>query len=272
MRRIAVIMACHNRCAQTLACLRALGAAELELRVRDRKIDVFLVDDGSTDGTEEAVKNEFSHVHIIKGDGSLFWAKGMRLAWDEAEKCGAYDFYLWLNDDVVLKQGAIDAALRDWKSLGRDDVVIVGACEYKGVCTYGATDAFDHKLVPNGTPQRAEGWLNGNFVLVPRCVAERVGKISNRFSHARADYEYAERLRRARIPFYLSSRYVGTCANDFREKMRGKGVRARLAMLFRPGYWNLHDLWILKREYYGVARAVVSCAHLAMIALRGDDC
>lgn len=262
MNRIAVLMTCHNRKEKTLRCLRSIGSA----------VDVTLVDDGSTDGTSAAVVSEFPNVKIVQGSGSLYWARGMRLAWDVAAKCDEYDFYLWLNDDVVLKQGAIDAALRDWKSLGRDDVVIVGACEYNGVCTYGATDALDHKLVPNGTPQRADGWLNGNFVLVPRCVTERVGKISNRFSHARADYEYAERLRRARIPFYLSSRYVGACANDFREKMYGKGVRARWAMLFKPGYWNLHDLWMLKREYYGVARAVVSCAHLAMIALRGDDC
>lgn len=42
--------------------------------------DVFLVDDESTDGTSEAIKSEFPEVSIIKGDGSLFWNRGMYTA------------------------------------------------------------------------------------------------------------------------------------------------------------------------------------------------
>ena len=58
------------------------------------KIDVFLVDDGSTDGTREEV-GELSgsgsgsgngRIHLIEGDGTLFWAKGMELAWRTALK------------------------------------------------------------------------------------------------------------------------------------------------------------------------------------------
>ena len=46
----------------------------------------------------EAVGKMFPQVHIIKGDGNLFWNRGMYMAWQAAIKEKDYDFYLWLND------------------------------------------------------------------------------------------------------------------------------------------------------------------------------
>ena len=96
MMKISVLLTCHNRKEKTLICLRKL----FEQDVRNVEFDVFLVDDGCTDGTAEAVREEFPKIHIIQGDGSLFWNRGMCLAWEEARKNGAHDAVLWLNDDT----------------------------------------------------------------------------------------------------------------------------------------------------------------------------
>ena len=92
--RIAAIITCHNRKDKTLACLKSL------LQIAPT-IDVYLTDDGSTDGTSEAVRQQCPQVQIIQGDGNLFWSRGMYIAWKEAVKSD-YEYYLWLNDDVVL--------------------------------------------------------------------------------------------------------------------------------------------------------------------------
>lgn len=69
---------------------------------------MWLVDDASPDQTGAKVKAAFPEVHVIEGAGGLFWCKGMRLAWDKAIASGIkYDFYLWLNDDVMLKTDAL---------------------------------------------------------------------------------------------------------------------------------------------------------------------
>ena len=90
--KIAILMTCHNRRETTLRCLESL-ALEKRVGVGQWKIDVFLVDDGSTDGTDEAVKATFPKVNVIRGTGNLYWAKGMELAWKtclqhEVEKVG----------------------------------------------------------------------------------------------------------------------------------------------------------------------------------------
>lgn len=258
--KIAVLMACYNRLAVTRRCLRALFDNSFNL-------DVWLVDDASPDKTGEVVEKEFPQVHVIKGSGKLFWAKGMALAWREAARHD-YDFYLWLNDDVILYPDAARGILDDYDKCNS---VIVGACcEPIGkVISYGATDANDQKVIPNEAPQKSDGWLNGNVVLIPRDVYQRVGIISDEYTHARADYDYAERLKKAGIPFCSSSKFVGECHYEFDAKMRGKSLWQRIQLLWRPGYWNLHDLWLIRSRYHGYGRAIVSSLHLVAIAFRG---
>lgn len=273
--RIAVLMTCHNRVNVTLHGLWALERASQGV-----DHDTYLVDDGSTDGTDESIKLKFPLVKIIQGDGKLYWAKGMRLAWEMAAKTGEYDFYLWLNDDLALKTDAISNILADYMFVTTNPEspihsiapVIVGACAddaTESTCSYSATDRADRKIIPNGVPQKADGWLNGNFVLVPKDVYDNIGMISGDYTHARADYDYAERLKQYEIPFYCSSRYVGVCHNDFDEKMRSLTLLRRIKLLWCPGYWNLHDLWLIRRRYHGVWKAILSCMHLILIALKG---
>lgn len=262
--RIAVLMACHNRVKLTLRTLSALKHSADGINY-----DVYLVDDGSTDGTGEAVRLRFPSIHVIQGDGKLYWAKGMRRAWEVASRKADYDFYLWLNDDLDIKSDALRGMLSDYE---KTKGVVVGACSQDNgetICSYGASDEKDHKIIPCGIPQIARGWLNGNFVLVPREVYQKVGMISGEYTHARADYDYAERLKRAGVPFYCSSDYVGSCRDDFAEKMRGVSLWQRIKLLRQPGYFNLRDLWLIRSRYHGFVRAVCSCAHLIALVILG---
>ena len=83
-KTIAVLLTCHNRKDKTLLCLKALY--DQEGLNSDYLIEVFLVDDASTDGTAAAIKDKFPLVNIIQGNGYLFWNQGMRLAWKTATK------------------------------------------------------------------------------------------------------------------------------------------------------------------------------------------
>src|SRR5690554_101285 len=113
LKKIAVLLTCHNRREKSLACLKYLFKATLPVNYA---IEVFLVDDGSIDGTSQAINIEFPAVNIIKGSGDLFWNRGMHLAWDKAAKTG-YPFYLWLNDDTILFETAISELLKSSKEM-----------------------------------------------------------------------------------------------------------------------------------------------------------
>jgi GT2 family glycosyltransferase len=215
--RIAVLMTCFNRRTMTLRCLRAL-ARQAEFRAGD----LFLVDDGSSDATGEAVRALLPQAQVIRGDGKLFWNGGMRLAWNRARASGEpYDFYLWLNDDVELAEGALAMLVADADAVApRGSAVIVAAATTDpggGEVTYGAHRQVSaarplrlRLIQPVGMPVAADT-VSGNIVLVSAAAEARLGNLSPAFRHIYGDLDYGLRARRAGIPVVLASRPGGSC-------------------------------------------------------------
>jgi GT2 family glycosyltransferase len=77
MKRIVALLTCFNRRALTLACIDALTRQRLP---QGWELGIIVVDDGSKDGTAQAVAERFPQVRLIHGDGHLYWNGGMRAA------------------------------------------------------------------------------------------------------------------------------------------------------------------------------------------------
>ena len=235
--QIAVLMTCHNRRTLTLACLETLRSQPLFAPE-----NLFLVDDGSSDGTGEAVRAALPGANVIAGDGSLFWNGGMRLAWDSAKAADRrFDFYLWLNDDVALAPGTLEMLVTDADAtVPRGAPVIVSAAARdpaSGGITYGAQRRPDPArplrmmlLAPEGRPIPAET-VSGNIVLVSAAAEEWLGNLSPEFEHIFGDLDYGLRATARGIPVMLASRVGGTCAanDDAGSSLdESMGVAARL--------------------------------------------
>ena len=110
--KIATILTCFNRKAKTIKCLDSLSKALNQYNNSHSNIiitDIYLTDDGCTDGTPDAVRESFKviNVYIVQGDGNLYWAGGMRAAWNAALKSRGYDYYLLINDDTFIYNNAL---------------------------------------------------------------------------------------------------------------------------------------------------------------------
>ncbi|MBR1706871.1 MAG: glycosyltransferase family 2 protein [Bacteroidales bacterium] len=206
MNRIAVLMTVHNRREKTLSCLERLFGQKMPT---DVCMEVFMTDDGCTDGTAEAVAERFPQVHIVSGDGTLFWCRGMVKAWQAALQEGAYDVFLWLNDDTLLMA---DALMRLRASSARHPgCIIVGpTCSAEtGILTYGGRSGKGH--VEPGKEEMQVDTFDGNIVWVPEGVFQSIGMLDNRFSHAMGDTEYGLRARRAGISKWQLAGFAGYC-------------------------------------------------------------
>lgn len=181
--KTAALLTCHNRKTKTLACLRSLF-------VIVPSVEVYLTDDGCTDGTAEVVKTTYPKVHIIRGDGSLYWNRGMLSAWKEAVK-GDYDEYLWLNDDVEL-YADFYSELKACCPNG--DCIVSGLIEDFGKTRiiYGGYDASKQLVQATGQTQDIR-WMNGNVVLVPKVVVDKIGLLDPFFVHDLGDVDYGMR-------------------------------------------------------------------------------
>ncbi|MDM9580592.1 MULTISPECIES: glycosyltransferase family 2 protein [unclassified Nostoc] len=214
---LAVIMTCHNRRNTTLACLNALYQQK-------KHCDVYLTDDGSSDGTTEAVKAEYPEVQILQGNGNLFWVGGMHLAFGEAIKY-QYDYYLWLNDDTFLEANAVTKLLQvhqNLTELGYADSIVVGSTKdlITGKATYGGavkskkwySNKFEF-LEPSFVIQQCDA-MYGNCVLIHKSVAAKVGNIDTAFVHSLGDLDYALRARKLGCKIWVAPGYIGTCTKN----------------------------------------------------------
>lgn len=207
IKHIALLLTCYNRKDTTLRCLESLYQNQIP---KNFLIKVFLVDDGCTDGTADAVKTQFPQVNIIMGNGNLFWNRGMHLAWETARQAYDFDFYLWVNDDVVL----FDYAIIDLLNINsrNPDAIVSGLMhsEKNGKTTYSGYNRKSELLNPNGREQLCL-LFHGNLVLVPRIVFGKLGNLEPKFKHAIGDFDYAMRAEKLGIKKYLNSRYSGYC-------------------------------------------------------------
>lgn len=215
--KLAVIMTCYNRRDTTLTCLRALSQ-------QTEAFDVYLTDDDSSDGTSEAVKTNYPQVHLLKGNGNLYWVGGMRLAFAEAMQKG-YEYYLWLNDDTLIESDVIERLLaihRDLSERDRSNSIVVGSTKdpQTGKPTYGGSikskrwysNKFEF-LEPSGVLQECDT-MYGNCVLIPDSVARKVGNLDAAFIHSLGDLDYGLRARKLGCSIWVAPGYVGICSKN----------------------------------------------------------
>jgi GT2 family glycosyltransferase len=217
--RIAVLLTCHNRRPKTLACLEAL--LHQQTHISGTELQVYLVDDGSTDGTTAAVQAAYPSVKILSGSGHLFWNGGMRVAFAEAMQFD-YDYYLWLNDDTLLYPTALSTLLDVADRLTQQDqhqAIIGGATQdpLTGEFTYGGMEKTSkwHPLkfqpvLPGSTPKPCLT-LNGNCVLISRAVVQAIGNLDPAFTHSTGDMDYGLRNRQKGGSVWLAPGYLGSC-------------------------------------------------------------
>ena len=119
VKKVALVIPVHNRRDTTLQGLRSLS------RIDKTGLDVtvYVVDDGSTDGTSEAVRSAFPEIRLIAGDGSLHYAAGTNRGISAALESEP-DFIVTMNDDSIFHDQFLQRLIA---TAGRHPRAIVGA-------------------------------------------------------------------------------------------------------------------------------------------------
>jgi GT2 family glycosyltransferase len=250
--RVAAVLAAYNRRDLTLACVRSLQAQQLP----GVTLDLFVLDDASSDGTSEQIAEQFPEVTLLHGNGQLYWNGGMRRAF-AAAIAGDYDYYLWMNDDTHLDDGAL-AVLLDTECRLRagDDgaLIVAGSTRHPetGERTYGGVvhpyrwRPLKSVPVQPGDAPRPCDTMNGNVALISRAVVQRVGNVDPAFVQQMADFDYGLRARAAGCSVWVAPGTVGTCASHPKRRPGERPLVEELRRLWsvkelKPGPWAAYS-------------------------------
>ncbi|MCR8667201.1 glycosyltransferase family 2 protein [Aestuariibaculum sp. M13] len=254
MKIISVLITSFNRKSKTIKCLEKLFSQN----EGDFNLKVFLVDDGSSDGTSEAIREKYPQVIILQGDGNLYWNRGMYKAWAEASKEGA-DCYLWLNDDTFLYEDAINNMLKALDIVEKESIIIGTTCSIsnKELTTYGCRD--DKKVIQNDGVMRECKTFNGNCVLVPSSVYSKLGNLDYKFRHSFGDIEYGMRADKYGIKAFNVSNHIGTC--ELHDSLKScfspkVSINNRFKHFYSPLGMNPFEFFYLNNKYKGFFAAL----------------
>jgi len=217
--RIASLACSFNRREKTATFLRSLSAQHIP---EGYTLDIYLLDDNSSDGTAEYVRKNFPSVTVINGNGWLYWAGGMRKVWGEALKNGPYDFYLLLNDDVTLADNALDKLLEAYHKSPYEANIILGSVRdaKTGRVTYGGRritskiNGKSFKLQPDENELLECEIGNANVMLVDNKTVNKIGILSGDYTHSLADFDYTLTAVKNGIKVWVGHGYYGYCEND----------------------------------------------------------
>ncbi len=93
--RVAVVVPVHNKLPLTLRFLESFRQVDYP------NYTMVLVDDGSRDGTGEALARDYPQVVRLEGDGNLWWSGGTNKGVRYALQAG-YDYVLTINNDTLV--------------------------------------------------------------------------------------------------------------------------------------------------------------------------
>ena len=204
----AVLLTVYNRKEVTLYGLHTLYEA-IEHLGKGYHFDIYMTDDGSTDGSTAAVKKKYPDIHVIRGNGKLYWSRGMNAAWNQAINSNQhYDYYIWFNDDSELKSDALLQLFHASRIKGDNSIISGAFCNHQGEVSYGGKNFRNELLIPTGGYQEIY-LMNGNLVLIPQKVFKYIGYIKKIYRHGLGDYDYGLRARKIGLGVFLTSDYVG---------------------------------------------------------------
>ena len=286
--RVASVIPVHNRRQVTLNCLERLDramAVKPEARTVDMEYRIIVVDDGSTDGTAEAVCRLFPEVVLIKGDGNLWWTgavnRGVRYCLENG-----FDYIHIMNDDIDFEPDFLARIL----ACARNDAII------GSVTLYADRKAVIFKAGMNATGKphpRVVDWhknavladirmagmdavdgISGRSMLVPYDVFQRIGLFNEkRLPHGYADMMFCLRAKKRGIRTYVnfdSRIYTAPSPGKSLTAVLKSSRKAEFARsLFNIKYgWHIPSLFFFNVLERNLLQGVLGFFHHGLIILK----
>ncbi|KQT15511.1 glycosyl transferase family 2 [Chryseobacterium sp. Leaf404] len=200
MPKISVIIVTYNAMKWAEKCFSSLRSSSFPL-------DCIVIDNGSSDGTQDFLRNNFPEVDFIQSTKNLGFGKANNIGIEKAYKNGA-DFFYLMNQDAWLHENSIQCLLDVYESYDdKKEIGILSPMQTDGsekyldifLDKYIAINFEKTRLISDLYFQTLKccyeiSFVNAAHWLIPRETIVTVGGFNPYFFHYGEDNEYVNRV------------------------------------------------------------------------------
>lgn len=235
MAAIHVIIVTYNAMKWAERCFSSLRTSSVPVKC-------IVIDNGSTDGTQEYIKKYFPEVDFTQSPQNLGFGKANNAGIEKAYKEGADFFYLmnqdaWIYPESFQKLLEVYNAYPDKNQLGILSPIHMDGSEKKLDIffeRYLARNTPDNRIFSDSFNNSLKDYYEIDFVnaahwLLPKATIEEIGGFNPYFFHYSEDYEYVQRISffRKKIIVCPLSRVVHDGKQDFHKTSHINALRVQ---------------------------------------------
>jgi GT2 family glycosyltransferase len=201
--KVAIVVLAYNNYADTRECLQSI------LKLDYPALTIWLVDNGSQDGTAQLVTLEFPTVYVIQTGRNLGVAGGFNTGIVAALEKGA-EYVFILNNDTVVESNVIRVLVAEAQTHPDYGILMPKILYYKARSRIWSIGAR-YRLFPPAIVMIGRGkedslhynkprfleYAPACALLIPRRVFERVGLLDDGYFFFYEDWDYSLRVRKA---------------------------------------------------------------------------
>ncbi len=287
---MSIVLVCWNNKAYLEPCLQSLYGANLA-----SSFDIVVVDNGSTDGSQEMLREHYPEIQMIQNDHNV----GLGKASNQGIEATSSRHVLLLNNDTLVNGPSLDAMVEfldanpdagavGGKLINPDGSFQAGYADFSTLTEELLIATHVGEILWDGYPShidddqiRAVGWLSSACLLVRRAALDDVGLLDEEYFIYGDEADLQYRLQRAGwkvfyLPTATTIHYGGRSMNRWR---RRKMVYRGKMLFYQKNYGPMRTttlrlilggLSLTKLMAWGVAAAVPSQRERARKELKSN--
>ncbi len=185
---VSILIPVHNRLELTKECLNNLGFLN-DNAFNQIHFNIIVIDDGSSDGTSPWIKDNYPEIHILHGDGSMWWSGGTNVGAKYAFENLNADYVLLWNNDISVQNDYFVNLVHHIEENHGNKIIIGSKIKDKEkthlVWSYGGyfnprtgnKGMYGYKKIDNEEYNKtiSVDWLTGMGTTVPKQVVYDIG-------------------------------------------------------------------------------------------------
>ncbi len=260
---MSIVLVCWNNKTYLEPCLKSLYDGNLRARY-----DVVVVDNGSTDGSQAMLREQFPQVMIIQNDHNV----GLSMASNQGIRATHGRYVLLLNNDTIVNAPSLDAMVSvldqhpeagavGGKLLNPDGSFQAGYSDFSNlleeflIATHlGERFWVGYPSHKDADSMKAVGWLSSACLLLRRTAVEQIGLLDESYFIYGDEADLQYRLNRAgwRV-YYLPTATTIHYGGRSMDRWRRRKMVYRGKMLFYRKNYNPLMTFLLRSLFFGLS-------------------